>query len=173
MSLYQAFLNEAYRVAKHSPDPSTQNGAIIVQYGDQYPNGYNIIGSACNTFPEGVQSTPERLERPLKYSYVEHAERGAVYDAAKRGQSTNGATMFVPWFACADCGRAIIRSGIRKVVGHKAMMDKTPPHWKESIEAAMTMLKEAGVILDFYEGVVFGDAANGVDLLFNGELWRP
>ena len=50
-------------------------------------NNSGITVSTCNTFPKGVKSSKERLERPLKYFYIEHAERGAVYEAAKLGVS--------------------------------------------------------------------------------------
>lgn len=172
-SLYHMFIFQAYLVAEGSPDPSTQNGAIIVSFGEPGENGYNkmgykILGSACNTFPPGVAGGPARLQRPLKYQVVEHAERGAIYDAARRGNCTEGAVMFVPWYACDNCARAIICSGIGRVVGHKGMMDKTPDHWKESIDVAFMMFREAGVQTEFIEGDV-----GGPELLFNGELWHP
>lgn len=160
------FLVQAYKVATESPDPSTQNGAVIP---------YWVLGKAqfveaCNTFPEGVQNTPERLQRPLKYNFIEHAERGVIFAAAKRSfLSLHGATMYVTWFACADCSRAIICSGIKKVVGHKRMMDATPEHWKESIAHAFTMFKEAGV-----ETVLFEDhLPEAPAIRFNGVLWQP
>ena len=63
------FLLKAYKVAQGSPDPSTQNGAIIVkQDGDQYVP----ITGACNTFVKGVVSKAERLKTPLKYSIFCH-----------------------------------------------------------------------------------------------------
>jgi dCMP deaminase len=127
-----------------------------------------VLGTACNEFPEGVLNKPERLERPLKYAMVEHAERGAIYDAAFSGNCTKGATMFVPWAACADCARAIICAGITNVVSHKPMMDKTPPHWKESIETAFVMLKEVGIQFELIDGTL-----EGPELLFNGEIWVP
>jgi len=169
--LKRLWLLEAYKIAQSSPDPSTQNGAIIVSEAwmlSKEPDIDLILGAACNTFPEGVENKPERLERPLKYAMVEHAERGAVFDAAASGNCTHGSTMFVPWFACADCARSIICSGVRLVIGHKAMMNKTPPHWKESIETAFVMLKEAGVEYELIDGTL-----GGPELLFNGEVWRP
>jgi len=169
MSLYQEFLTQACAEAKNSPDPSTQNGAVLVQWQTHNSDEpFKVIGRASNTFPEGVKSPPERLVRPLKYSYIEHAERGAIYDAAKKGHSTKGSTMFVLWAACADCGRAIIRAGVEKVVVHQGYMDKTPPHWKESIEAAFIMLEEAGIVVDYFPGTI-----GTHELLFNGELWMP
>jgi dCMP deaminase len=158
------YLKMAYDAARKSPDPSTQNGAVI----PYEACGQLQVLTACNEFPEGVETTPERLQRPLKYNFIEHAERSVVYKAAKYGIALTGKTMYVPWFACSDCARAIIRSGVKRVVGHKRMLDATPPHWKESIAHAMTMLKEAGIQMDLIE-----EKLNIEPILFNGELWIP
>lgn len=154
-------LVQAYAVATESPDPSTQVGAVVVA-----TNG--MVLEACNTFPRGVESTPERLERPLKYSYVEHAERGCVYGAAKLGISLRGAVMYAPWHSCVDCARAIINSGIEVVYGHTQAFTKTPYQWRESILIAHNMLEEAGVVLRFHDGFL-----NANPIRFNGELWTP
>lgn len=163
----EQYLLMAYNAATKSPDPSTQNGAVIPYWDYMQRECYH---AACNTFPEKVQNKPERLERPLKYSYIEHAERNAIFLASKHGTFPFLANpvMFVPWFACADCARAIIQVGIKKVVGHKQMFDKTPDHWKESIGAALQMLEEAGV-----ETKLVDAKLNGPEIRFNGELWRP
>lgn len=168
----EEFLLDAYKVATRSPDPSTQNGAIIPFSvsctGGMGASQNTWVVEACNTFPEGVKNLPERLQRPLKYNFIEHAERGAILAAARKGFGLYGKTMYVPWFACSDCARAIICSGIRKVVGHQRMMDATPEHWKESIAHAVTMLEEAGV-----ETVMITGVLNGPMIRFNGELWQP
>lgn len=155
-------LGQAYKEALESPDPSTQNGAIFVS------RKFETVG-ACNTYPTGVKVTPERMERPLKYSYIEHAERNAIYSAARLGLNTNGGTLICPWFACHDCGRAIIQSGIKRVVGHAKMFDATPEHWKDSITIAFTMFEEAGIITELYKGPIETDTP----IRFNGELWSP
>lgn len=156
-------MKEAYKFAtRYSTDPSTNLGAVIVS-----PEGEFLSGDA-NRFPEGVKETKERWERPLKYHYVEHAERNAIYSAAADGMSTYEATMYCPWFACADCARAIIQCGIKKVVGHKFMMDGTPDRWRESIDEAHKMLTEAGVEWEFIDCKI-GD----IKILFNGEWVFP
>lgn len=157
----EQYLKMAYQVATQSPDPSTQNGAVIV-------STTGVVVSACNKFPTRVKSTPERLERPLKYEFIEHAERGAVYEAARLGVSAQGGTMYVPWFACSDCARAIICAGISRVVGHKKMADGTPERWKESIKNALIMLEESGVQTELYDGDI-----GGVTTLFNGAPFTP
>jgi dCMP deaminase len=157
------YLRAAYQIAsEHSDDPRTHNGAVLV--GD---NDYKIIGVGVNQFPRNVEVTATRLERPAKYMYMEHAERNAIFDA--NGYSTNRATLFCPWYACADCARAIIQARIRQVVGHKQAFDKygVGP-WTESIEVANTMLDEAGVKRDYFDGVI-----GGVEIQFNGETWEP
>lgn len=153
----------AYDLARQSPDPSTQNGAVILSAHMKY-----VLGQGRNEFPAHVTVTPERLTSPLKYQFMEHAERNAIYDAAWSGQRTFGATMICPWFACADCGRAIINSGIRKVIGHKAMFDNTPDRWADSIRVAFQMFKEAGVETEIWEGKV-----SCRPILMNGELISP
>lgn len=165
--VYGEWLRIAYNQARNSPDLSTQNGAIIIDEsaGAKYSP---VIGWGCNTLPNGIEITPERLERPAKYLWTEHAERNAIYCAAKLGAACKGATMVCPWFACADCGRAIIQAGITRVVGHKKMFDETPERWRESIENAWTMFREAGVETILVEGSL------GVDpIRFNESLWLP
>jgi hypothetical protein len=49
------------------------------------------------------------------------------------------------------------------------MMDATPDHWKESIQHAFVMFKEAGV-----ETVLIPDELRTAPTIrFNGELWQP
>jgi dCMP deaminase len=158
------YMKEAYRVgSRFSTDYSTQNGAIIT-----YPYTNKIVSFGANYFPDKVKETPERWERPLKYSYVEHAERNAIYQAASCGKCTNGCTMYCYWAACADCARAIIQSGIKRLVTHKIIMDISHERWKDTIELAFGMLREAGVQLDQVE-----DPIEEYQIRFNGELWTP
>jgi dCMP deaminase len=132
------WLRQACLEAQRSHDPVTQNGAVLVPL-----QGY--VAVARNCIPSGVHVTPGRLERPTKYDYVEHAERSAIYTAARIGTPTAGARLYCPWFACADCGRAIICAGIKEVVGHVKSRAATPDHWTASIVLAEAMLREAGV----------------------------
>lgn len=154
----------AYRYAAvHSTDPSTQNGCLLVG-----PHTLSIYGFGANRFPDGVQGTESRWERPTKYHYVEHAERDAIYRLAARGISTDGLHMYCYWSACTDCARAIIQAGITRLVTHKPMMDATPSRWKNTIAIAFDMLEEAGVELDQVT-----EPIEDVQILFNGELWTP
>ncbi len=151
------YLRHAYAVAKHSKDQSTQNGAVLI------PAASGLVVNACNDIPVGVSDTQERRERPLKYAFTEHAERGCIYLAARHGVKTEGATLYACWLACADCGRAIIGAGIKKVVRHVIPQHAGNERWKESIAAADQMFKEAGVEVEEFTGHL------GVTVLFNGE----
>jgi dCMP deaminase len=130
------------RIACHvattqSDDIHTQNGAVLVT-----PRGE--IVSEANRLPLDVIKNTDRLQRPLKYSYIEHAERSVIYRAAKMGMPTKHATLYCPWFACADCARAIICAGITEVIG----LAHPPAHgpWQESCDRGDEMLREAGVV---------------------------
>lgn len=151
------FLRQACQhAAEASSDPHTQNGAVLVAL-----NGQVVV--AANTLPD-IVFKEERLVRPQKYSYIEHAERNVIYTAAKRGICTARATLYCPWFACTDCARAIIQAGIQRVVGHLTPYMKTPERWRESVQRADEMLDEAGVIR------AYKDDELNVSFLFDGEL---
>jgi dCMP deaminase len=140
-NMYQedaVYMKAARQAAKRSPDPSRKTGCVLV-----LPNGEV---RACNDFPTGVVLTAERLERPLKYSFMEHAERNAIYWCAAQGYRTAHSTMYLPWFPCADCARAIVQSGISRLVAIE-------PEWTEErygFNESRAILSEGGVKVDFY-----------------------
>ena len=141
---YKKHLIRAYEIAQFSQDPSTQNGAILID------NDENLISTGANNFCYGVKETPERWERPVKYKFVEHAERNAIYHAARDGEKTEGLTMVCGWAACCDCARAIVAAGITKLVRHKKATDKSPEFWLKDIEVADQILKEGGDFIFLY-----------------------
>lgn len=151
------WLRLACTEAATSHDTSTQNGAVVV------PATAAYVAIGVNKIPAAIQATPTRLERPEKYKYVEHAERAAIYRAARVGTPTSGATMYCPWYACTDCARAIILAGITEVVGHVKPRAATPERWTAEIVQAEAMLREAGV------GMRWLAEPLGVKIRFNGE----
>lgn len=143
----QSWFRFCYRLAETSPDTSTQNGAILVgEAGLPFARG-------TNTFTRGAIVSPERLERPAKYSFIEHAERNAIYDAARKGVSTQDLTMACVWAACADCARAIVQAGVTRLVRHAVFFDGND-RWAESIALGDAILKEGGVEIVDWRGVV-------------------
>lgn len=138
----------AHVVKTKSKDRSTQIGCVIVGKGNE------IISTGYNSFPRGINDYDEsRQERPEKYFWMEHAERNAIYNAARIGVSTMGSTIYMTCsISCADCARAIINAGIVKVYFEKNMVVKNKAKWAESAERSLTMFEEAGVIVEMYDG---------------------
>ena len=167
---WEDILREAYIHSLNSVDPSTQNAAVIVDAIAGNPGGGFILDGtwATNSLPYGVTETPERWERPLKYSVVEHAERNSIYRAARHGIATGGHAMVCPWEPCTDCARAVIQAGIHTLVTHSGMNAHTPDSWAESIALARGMLTEAGVLVLDIDG--FLDAPG---VRHTGEIWFP
>ncbi len=160
-------LHDAYLIAQDSPDPSTQNGALLYS-----PEG-RLLSCDYNRFPDGVQYLPERWERPLKYKIIEHAERNTLYWAASRGRETLYSTMVVPWAACSDCARAIIQCGVKRLVRHQEASDrsaKSPGNWVEDIAVADQMLHEAGVEII---NISWDFSHEGLKIRHSGEVWSP
>lgn len=138
------FMDAARNVANGSPDRSRKVGCIIVG-----PDG-GLRAIGCNCFPEGVDGTIEaRHERPEKYFWIEHAERNAIYSAAKAGVSLRGCRAYLPWFPCMDCARALVQSGIVELIAIRP--DINDPKWGEDFKRVETLLAEAGVVLRFVE----------------------
>jgi len=145
------FLELAYQHGNAtSPDPSTKNGAVLVG------SDSKIITYATNRFARGIAETRTRLtDKPTKYRMVVHAENGAVFNAALHGKSTRDATLYCPFYACSECAKAIIQSGIRRVVGHAQFMAIASSHqaWVESIIYGWGMMQEAGVECVLFDGI--------------------
>ncbi len=141
------FMALARLVAKKSKDQSVQVGIVIVG-----PD-HELRSSGYNGFCRGIdEDIPERWERPSeenpngpKYLFVEHAERNAIYNAARIGVSTKGCTAYMESPPCCDCGRALIQAGISEIVVTTQNPFRDRKDWKKSIQFATDMLSEAGV----------------------------
>lgn len=136
------FMELAFMVASWSKDPSTKTGAVVVG-----PNR-EIRATGYNGLVRGVDDNiPERMERPTKYDFFEHAERNAIYNACLTGTSLKGCIMYATHAPCTDCARAIIQSGIKTVVTNKVVIDENSPKgtWRDKLDYSAQMFKEAGV----------------------------
>ena len=140
------FINIAEQVKLKSKDRKTQIGVVVVGKDNE------IVSTGYNSFPRGINDNlNERQERPEKYFWFEHAERNAIYNAARIGVSTLGTTMYMTCgMSCSDCARAIINSGVSKIVLRKGKGAKGNK-WNESAERSMKMFEEAGVIVEYYD----------------------
>jgi len=129
------------REASRSIDKDTQVGCLVVS-----PDG-NTKVRGHNALPAGISAIlPARLSRPTKYSWIEHAERNAIYAAAHDGISLAGCIMYVDLTPCVDCARGIVQAGIKEVVVSKQrMLAYSNPTFREQHTIATTILHEAGV----------------------------
>ena len=131
------FLAISHVVAKRSKDTSTKLGAVIVGPDQE------IRSTGYNCFPRGINdAAPERYERPEKYKWIEHAERNAIYNAARMGTPLKDCSIYVAWIPCTACSRAIIQVGIVEVVVEDP---DVPERWRDDFTRSLTMLDEAGV----------------------------
>lgn len=139
---HKRFMEVAELVKTWSKDPSTKVGAVVVGPDREIRStGYNGLVRGVN------DNKPERLERPTKYDFFEHAERNAVYNACLIGASLKGCVIYVTSMPCPDCARAIIQSGIKMVVTHKFEADSNAPSgtWRDKLVYSEEMFREAGV----------------------------
>ena len=142
LSWDELFILQASLIAQKSKDPSTKVGCVIVS------DDNAILSMGFNGFPRRIdESLEDRWKRPEKYYWVEHAERNAIYNAAKHGIKLNGARAYLNWEPkpCADCTRALIQAGIKEVIGPNRPFAGVGAGKHYSIEHAEQMLREAGV----------------------------
>jgi len=158
----QNLMGLAYNVATRSPDPSTQNGAVLARLGKQ--GGLLPFSTGYNHFYKGIK--PNVTDRAEKLLRMEHAERDAIYNAASVGVGLKGSVLITPWAACADCARAIIGSDISTVIYHK---ERNALSSKWQLSPPLNWLKESGVKLIAMEGPI----NYGSKILVSGKLWNP
>ena len=146
MNWNEYFLNIAEQIKLKSKDESTQIGAVIVGKDNE------ILSTGYNSFPRGLDdSKKERQERPEKYFWIEHAERNAIYNAARIGVSLKNSTIYLTsGVPCMDCARAIVNVGIQVVWCKKECTTKNKEKWEESQEKSMRLFNECNVMVYFY-----------------------
>jgi dCMP deaminase len=133
-------------ISTWSKDRSRQVGAVIVDFNN------NLITMGWNGFPRNIDDDVEcRHERPIKYKWTEHAERNAIYNCARNGISPVGCKMYLRWYPCADCARAIIQSGIVKVICVEP--DWNDATYSEDFLVVKEMFYDAGILVEFIEGL--------------------
>lgn len=139
MSWIDYHANLAKVVSLKSKDRSTKVGCVIVGKDQE------IRTTGFNGFPRGFNDDVDsRHDRPEKYIWTEHAERNAIYNAAKVGIPLDGCTAYITMFPCPDCTRALIQAGIKEI--HCPRPDFNHPTYGESFISSMLMFQECGVL---------------------------
>jgi dCMP deaminase len=129
-----------------SEDRSRRVGCLIVSPS----NDVRAIG--FNGLPRGVNGNIEERhsrEDGEKYHWFEHAERNAIYNAARAGTPISGCRMYTNLFPCSDCARGIIQSGIIQLCTYAP--PAADPSFSHSFEVAITMLYEARVEVQIFD----------------------
>ncbi|MFN7925872.1 MAG: dCMP deaminase family protein [Bryobacteraceae bacterium] len=128
-------------VASRSKDPNTKVGCVIVGPANE------IRTTGYNSFPRGIRDdVPERLVRPTKYQWIEHAERNAICNAARCGTPLEGCRIYVEIMPCMDCGRAIVQAGIREVVVSAERMGQySSDYYNQQFAMVEVLFAEAGI----------------------------
>ena len=137
------FMGLAHLSGMRSKDPNTQVGACIVSKDNKILSvGYNGFPIGCSDDEFPWEREGEQLE--TKYPYVTHGELNAILNY--RGGSLEGTTLYVSLFPCNECTKAIIQSGIKKIVYDSDKYALSP-----STIASKRMLDAAGVTYEQYE----------------------
>ena len=135
-------LGLAQYIGGWSKDQSRKVGAVIADS----KGGVRAIG--YNGLPRGADEEHEsRHHAPDKYLWTEHAERNAIFEAGRMGAQIDGCTMYLPWFPCMDCARAIVQAGIVRLVAIEP--DTLDPRWGGHFEVAIQLFREAGIEIEW------------------------
>jgi|SRR5574344_2972673 dCMP deaminase len=138
------FMGIALITAKRSKDPSSQVGAVIVD------TDHKVVSIGYNGMPRHIDDKDlswnknEGLDN--KYLYVCHAEFNAILNV-RNGSSVKDCTVYVTLFPCNECAKAMIQTGIKRVV---YLSDK----YADRIEtqASKKLLTLAGITFEEYKG---------------------
>jgi len=132
----ECFMRLAHLIALRSKDPSTQNGAAIVDQKNV------VVGLGYNGWPRGIEVNALPWARQgsfldTKYAYVCHAEENAIYNANAK---TDGCKIYCTLFPCNECAKTIIQTGIKEVI-----FDSDKYHDEPITQAARKLFNLAGV----------------------------
>ena len=132
------FMGLAHLSALRSKDPNTQVGAAIID------ENHRVVSVGYNGFPKGCSDDEFPWSRSggvlnSKYAFVVHAELNAILNSPR---SVSGCTIYVSLFPCNECAKAIIQSGIKRIVYESDKYADT-----ETTIASKKMLQAAGIEL--------------------------
>ena len=130
------FMGLAHLSSKRSKDPSTQVGCCIVDTNNK------VVSIGYNGFPTGCNDDAFPWDREgdfcnTKYPYVVHAELNAILNSKL---NLNNCIIYVSLFPCNECAKAIIQSGIKKIVYESDKYADT-----DAVKASKKMLIAANV----------------------------
>ncbi len=132
----------AIAAANRSPGRPRKVGAVLI-----LDSGRTL--TACNDFPTGVRDVEARHADSERLMWIEHAERNAIFAAARAGLSTAGATLVATYHPCVECARAIVQAGITTL--HTLAPNVADPIWGPGFGRSAEILAEGGVRVSYLE----------------------
>lgn len=137
----ERFVKLAFHISEWSNYPGRKVNAIIVDKRNTIKSvGYNGL-------PRGIESNnSSRYQEDVKYKWSEHAERNAIFSAECSLVATR---MYMTWFPCVDCARAIIQTGITEIIALEP--DLTDKNWGNDFKMVLELLSEAMVSIRYYD----------------------
>lgn len=106
------FMGIAQLVKKRSKDPVCKVGACIIR-------DNKILSTGYNGFPRGIDDSKYPWSKDSddptknKFFYVVHAELNAILNS---DTPVTDSKLYVTKFPCNECAKAIIQSGIKKII---------------------------------------------------------
>ena len=108
------FMATAMLMATRSSCERLHVGCVIVSGGDQKNR---VVAAGYNGFLPGAPHTSRVREGHEQVTV--HAEQNAISDAARRGVSLEGATVYITHFPCINCAKILAAAGIRCIKYHR------------------------------------------------------
>lgn len=138
------YLLTTIRHSHNADDKRTKTAAMLVNEDKKYVMENNILVKGYEHLDK------DKLPRfkEFKNTVIEHAERAVIYAAFTIGLQNKKLIMYSPWVACVDCARAIILSGIGKVVTLDTAKVYKISTWEKSRLLGIKMMRKAGITVE-------------------------
>ena len=136
------FMFLCYVIAMRSLDPRTKCGCVIVD------TKHKIKTTGYNGPLPGIDDSLVPTQPPMKYFWMEHSERGALYSYPG---DLEGCIAYITGYPCSDCARGLMIKGIKKIIygPNLAVMSKEN---QPNMDSVVEMAKAKGVELMEYKG---------------------
>jgi hypothetical protein len=107
-----------------------------------------LLGGAAYTLEP--PRLPTDSAKPVTFLASNEFEAVSFIEDGTNAAPLSGAKMYLPWFPCVDCARAIVQAGIVELVAIRP--DTNDPQWGKDFIIAQELLDEAGVRVRYLEG---------------------
>ncbi len=137
------FIEAAKTIAKWSPDPSSQVGAIAI-------SKQNLpLSWGWNAFTRKSRSNEIEVSREVKYKLVVHAEMNAIYNASRESICLLDCTLYIFGIPpCIECAKGIIQVGASRIVSVAYI--NVPEKWLDSYKESEQLFNEALIHHELY-----------------------